>query len=238
MLLRVARSEAASAVLVVFDSETGSFRDQEASWYKSTRVRDFSDTPPDQNPFAQLTPLKAALDVLEWRHCEIDGIEADDVIAAYARNLSARSRVVIVSADNDMLQLVTSTVTVIAGKNRVYTPAHVLERYGVAPHQLPLLKALAGDPSDNIPGIPHIGLKTARQLLQQFGTVEQLYSHLSELPPRCARSLEGRRGEVEAMLRLIALDRPVALPYAVDELAIRSIDSVRTMEVLQRAGLI
>lgn len=238
MLLRVARTEAASAVLVVFDSESGSFRDTEVASYKSNRVRDFSDVPAAENPFAQLSALKAALDTLGWRHCEIDDVEADDVIAAYARNLSADARAVIVSGDADMLQLVSERVTVVAGKNRIYAPAQVEERYGIAAARLPLLKALAGDPSDSIPGVHGIGMKTARQLLVRYATLEELYAHLSDIPPRWARLLAGARQEIEASLRLVTLDRPVALPYPLKKLAIPRVDALATMDVLRRAELL
>lgn len=238
MLLRVARAEGPTGALVVFDSETGSFRDRETPSYKASRVRDFSAVAADDNPFAQLAPLKSALDSLGWRYCEIDDVEADDVIAAYSRSVAPGDRIVVVSGDADLLQLVSPAVTVIAGRDRLYTPSTVVQKYGVPPARLPLLKALAGDVSDNISGVHGIGPKTARSLLQQYHTLDDLFFHLDDLSARNRRLLEGARPDVEAALRLVSLERDVPLPYSSEELAIPPCEAIATMDVLRRADLI
>ena len=228
----------ADGVLVVFDSEGGSFRDREAASYKAHGMRDFSGVAEERNPFAQLASLKAALDFMRWRHCEIDDVEADDVIAAYVRALPPPAHAVIVSGDSDMLQLVSPRVSVVAGSDRVYGPAQVVERYGVTPAQMPLYKALAGDAADTLPGVRGIGRTTARAIVQRCASVDDVYAQLAHFPPRSARLLADARDAIEASLRLVTLDRPVPLPYPLERLAVPPVGTLRTMEVLRGAGIV
>jgi DNA polymerase-1 len=238
-LLRTLRNEDATAILVAFDSESGSFRDRELSTYKANRIRDFSGVDPTANPFAQLAALKCALDTLGWKYCEIEGIEADDVIAEYSRLMSEEDHAIIISADKDLLQLVTPNVTLVGSGNRRYTPADVLESYGVYPAQLPFFRALTGDASDNLPGVRGIGPKNAMRLVQQFQSPDRMYADLLALPGRHSRALVEARETVYRVMQLATLNHPVRLPFTLADLRVRKVSpEVRTMTVLRDAGLL
>lgn len=137
------------------------------------------------------------------------GYEADDVIATLAtRNTLAGARSVIVSTDRDLLQLVTATVEILvpgAKPLRIRDAADVEARLGVAPDRVTTLKALSGDPSDNIPGVKGIGVKTAQSLVRQFGTLEAIYAHTDSLTKRVAQALSSGREDAFLFRSIVTL---------------------------------
>lgn len=215
-LLRVAvrdNFEMPPEIVVVFDGEFGSTdrRDTDAG-YKAQRPED------DQAlaPIRFLPDVKRGLDATGLAWIELERAEADDVIAALVRVAASRP-VVIMSGDRDYYQLVNSHVTVLNTAmrqgHRHIGPEQVFSKYGVTPAQWADFRALAGDPADNIPGVPGIGAKTAAALLADGATLDTL--------PSTGRLATGRGRAVAAHLDLarkyramIALDREIAVPVA------------------------
>jgi DNA polymerase-1 len=178
MLLLVLRQFQPAFRAAAFDLPTPTFRHQEFRDYKATRP------PMPDDLRQQFGRVRQLLDAFGIPSYEKDGFEADDVLGTMARQAEQRGlESVILTGDTDMLQLVTSHVTVVLpgrslGETVVYTPEKVQERYGLAPAQIADFKGLKGDTSDNIPGIPGVGDKTATDLLQQFGSVEGMYRRI------------------------------------------------------------
>ncbi len=230
-------------LLVVFDSETGSFRDEIVSDYKGNRIRDWSEFPDEENPYSQLSNIRKALDYLKWVHCEIENTESDDVIAAYVRNYQKSNKVVIVSHDTDLLQLVGLNTTVFyprGKKSILYGLSEVENRYGIKSTLLADLKALTGDKTDNITGIPGVGLKTAGRIIQELGNIDKIFQQISKIYPEGLRSkIAKHKDKVYQNLSLIKLDHEVNLPFDLSAMCIQPNSwNKKTMKVLREIDLI
>jgi DNA polymerase-1 len=170
---------------VAFDTAKPTFRNEMDVDYKANR----KETP---DLFRSQMPLiRQVLDTLEIPVVEMEGVEADDVIGTLARQAEAEGiDVVVVTGDRDAYQLVRDPhVKVLYNRRGVsdyvlYDEAGIEERTGVTPAQYPDYAALRGDTSDNLPGVPGIGEKTAAKLVSTYGDLEHIYEHLAELPPR------------------------------------------------------
>ena len=185
MVTRLLDENAPDYVVVAFDPPGGTFRHEADATYKAQRA----DAPDDLQ--IQMRLVRDLLDGLSIPRYEHLGFEADDVIGTLAKLGEARGQdVLIVTGDGDQLQLATERVQVLLTRKGVseleaYHRAQVVERYGFEPQYVPDFKGLKGDASDNIPGIPGIGDKTASALLQKFGSLDGIYEHLDEVaPPR------------------------------------------------------
>ena len=171
------------AVCVSFDLKEPTFRHKAYDGYKAQRK------PMPEELAVQMPILKDVLDAMGIRRYELAGYEADDILGAFSRTCeSAGWTCTVVTGDKDSLQLISGSTTVCSVKSRMgktetvmYTPARFAEEYGFAPPLMVDLKALMGDASDNIPGVPGIGEKTAMELVRRFGTVESIYENLAEL---------------------------------------------------------
>lgn len=241
-LLKVANRLKPTHLLVVFDSESGSFRRQKEDGYKKDRIKDWSEFPDEENPFSQLSGIYQALDHMTWKYCEVEGVEADDVIASYAREISSKHEVFIVSTDSDLLQLVNDRVTLFYPRGKasvLYTPEKVREKYGIHPQQIPEFKALVGDKTDNIEGVPGIGPKTAAKLLGQFESVSKLCDCASMVPGNLGIKINKFRDKILRNRALIKLDQELDLPFSINEIKIqRDSWNRKTMSVLREIGLI
>lgn len=182
MFENIMEREKPTHVLVAFDAGKTTFRTEMYEEYKGTRAR----TPGELKE--QLPYLREMLTALGVQHYELDNYEADDIIGTLAnRAPKDEFDVVVLSGDRDLTQLATEDVTVditLKGVSdvEVYTPAHVAEKYdGLTPLQIIDMKGLAGDSSDNIPGVTKIGEKTAIKLLKEYGSVEGVYEHVDEM---------------------------------------------------------
>src|SRR5581483_2151411 len=167
--------------------------------------------------FGRVRDVVAALNIPVY---ELDGFEADDLLGTLSRQAEQqRVRTVIATGDFDTIQLVDEWVRVTfarqprRGEFEYYDVAAVEERYGFAPPRLVDYKALVGDTSDNIPGVPGIGQKTATKLIQEYGTLEDILAHVDELPPRTKAALiEHREQAIQSKhLATIVCDAPVKL---------------------------
>ncbi|HZU15764.1 MAG TPA: DNA polymerase I [Candidatus Dormibacteraeota bacterium] len=200
--------------IAAMDVGRPTFRTAEYPAYKEGRRA----MPDDLRPQMQL--VSEVLEALSIPVVGVEGYEADDVIGTLSRQAEARGlAVTVVSGDLDCLQLVTEQVDALVPRRGitdtvVYGPAQVRQRYGLEPPQLIDFKALRGDASDNIPGVPGVGEKTAAQLLQRFGSVEALLEGLDQLPEgRLRRALEAAADQIRLNKRMVTIrtDVPVEL---------------------------
>ena len=213
MLLKIVREQQPEYLAVAFDSAGPTQRHVEFEDYKAHR-------PPMPDPMVQQLPyIERMVEAFAIPKLMIEGYEADDLIGTIARQAEAQGlEVTIVTADKDMLQLVSPGVTVFDTlKNKVYGEAEVRERFGVGPALVADVLGLMGDSTDNIPGVRGIGEKTATKLVSEFGGVEEILKRLAEVkPPKLRAALEQHADEAQRSRRLatIVLDCPVTLDLA------------------------
>jgi len=215
MVLKVLEEEKPACIGAAFDRPAPTFRHKQFKAYKAHREA----MPDDLRP--QVALSKEVLDTLRIPIFEVDGFEAEDIIATITRQALERAMsVLIVSGDLDTLQLVRPGVRVMVtsrgvSETVVYDEAKVRGRYGFDPPQLPDYKSLRGDSSDNIPGVPGIGEKTASALVQQFGSVEALLDQVDQAPPKVRAALEAARDQVlqSKQLATIVADAPITIDW-------------------------
>jgi DNA polymerase I len=211
MLINVLRDEQPTHVVVAFDRSEPTFRHEQYVEYKANR----RETPADFR--SQLSLIFEVLDALGIKRISVPGYEADDVIATLATQAAAEGMdVLIVTGDRDTLQLVTSEITVLmTGRGvsdlRRYTPDAVREKYGLSPGQYPDFAAVRGDPSDNLPGIPGVGEKTATKWITEFGSLASLVDRVDEVKGKAGDALREHLGSVLRNRQLTELLRDVAL---------------------------
>lgn len=169
-----------------------------------------------------------------------DGLEADDLIAvATARALEKGLRVVIASSDKDLMQLVDGDKVMLwdAMRDRVYGTPEVIAKFGVPPSQLRDLLALVGDTSDNVPGVPGVGMKTGAELLTQFGSLDALYTRLGEVKKvKIRESLQANEGEARLSQQLVTLDVSTEVNLDLDTLRYASPDTERLRGLFAELG--
>jgi DNA polymerase I len=182
MLLKIIEEEKPTHMLVAFDAGKTTFRHKTFEEYKGGRQK----TPPELSE--QFPLIRELLDVFSVKRFELENYEADDIIGTIAKEVGAQEEweVKIFSGDKDLLQLVSPKVTVALTRKGIsnvdtYDEAFVNEKYGLTPRQIIDMKGLMGDPSDNIPGVPGIGEKTAIKLLKEFGSVEKVLESIDEI---------------------------------------------------------
>ena len=175
MLMKLIKEMPADYLAVMFDTSRQTFRMDIFPDYKGTR----KETPEELIP--QFPLLRLAVDAFGIAQAEMEGYEADDLLATYARLAhQEEAEVTIVSADKDLMQLVGSGVTIYDPmKQRVVEAEQVMEKFGVTPDKVVDVQALAGDTSDNVPGVRGIGIKTAAALINEYGTLENLLDNVS-----------------------------------------------------------
>ena len=215
VLLKLLETEAPEYLAVSFDTG-GTFRDEIYPEYKGTRAKMPEDL---RTQIARIRELVAAFGIPVL---EAEGYEADDVLGTVARVASDQGvKVVILTGDRDLLQLVSKNVTIrLAGQKLAeaqdFGPQEVRDKYQLSPAQLIELKALVGDTSDNIPGVRGIGEKTAVQLLEQFGDLAGIYAHLEEVPNRFRSKLEQEKEAAELSHRLGTIVTDVPLEFELE----------------------
>jgi DNA polymerase I len=233
MLMRLLADLQATAVAIVFDSKRETFRSAIYPAYKANRP----EAPEDLKP--QFAIIREAVDAFCLPKLELDGFEADDLIATYARLARAEGRpVTIVSSDKDLMQLVCDGVRMYDPmKYRFIGPAEVFEKFGVYPDRVVDVQALAGDSVDNVPGVPGIGVKTAAQLITEYGSLEALLDRAGEIKQagRRQKLLENRE-LAEISKRLVRLDDNVPIPLPMDQLVVREPEPTRLIAWLREQG--
>lgn len=220
-LLKLIRMTNPTHVAVLFDGEHPNARSTLNADYKANRI-DYAAVADDENPFTQLPDIYAALDYLGIKHAETTVCETDDWIAGYAFAYGNDMQVVISSFDSDYFQLLGDNVSVIryrGVKSTVCTPQYLFERFGITPSQYADFKALAGDPSDNIKGAEKVGPKTAAQLLNTFGNLENVLANAQQIKSVSVRSSVVSSAErLRTNYQLIKLSDGAELPFKLAEL--------------------
>ena len=220
MLGQFLQRHAASHIAVVFDAQSDNFRNKIYDDYKANRT----ELPPELAP--QFPLIREATDALGICGVEQHGYEADDLIAAYARAfVETGGRVTIVSSDKDLMQVVEDGRVEMLDpiKQKPIRAAEVFEKFGVTPDKVIEVQALAGDPTDNVPGVPGIGIKTAAGLIAEYGDVETLLANLDRIKqPKRRQALEENRENALLSKRLVTLDRDAPLPAPMEDLAARA----------------
>jgi len=218
MLINVLRDEAPTHVAVAFDVSRQTFRSEEYADYKATR----STTPSEFQ--GQVALVREVLDALRIKHVEVDGFEADDVIATLTTMAEAEGmEVVICTGDRDAFQLVTDKVSLIypvRGVSDVWRmdPRAVEEKYLVPPERYSDLAALVGETSDNLPGVPGVGPKTAAKWLGLYGDLQGVVAHADEIKGKAGESLREHLSGVLRNRRLNQLVRDLTLPVTIADL--------------------
>jgi DNA polymerase-1 len=235
MLMKVLEEEKPNRVLVAFDAGRTTFRHDTYESYKGTRDK----TPGELSE--QLPLIKEVLDAFGVYHYEQDRYEADDIIGTLAQQADASGiPVTIVTGDKDLLQLVTEHVTLLMTRKGVtdaerFDRQAIRDKYGLRPDQIVDLKGLMGDSSDNIPGIPGVGEKTALKLLHQFETVEGVIDHISELP---GKKLKERVAEYQEQARLskelATIHCEVPLPFSLADCSYGGYDPAKVAPVFKK----
>jgi DNA polymerase-1 len=216
MLINVLRDEQPTHVAVAFDVSRQTFRTEEFPEYKATRTAS-----PDGFK-GQVELIKEVLTALGIPVITADGFEADDIIATLTRRSTERGwEVDVVTGDRDAFQLVDEHVTVLYPKKGVsdlarMTPAAVEEKYGLTPAQYPDYAALRGDPSDNLPGIPGVGEKTAAKWIREYGSLAELVDHVDAVGGKVGDALRAALPQVLVNRRLTQLVQDVPLDLDLD----------------------
>ncbi len=232
MLINVLRDEQPSHVAVAFDRSRQTFRLEEYPEYKAGRNK----TPDEFR--SQFPLIRRMLDTWQVRHLDLEGYEADDIIATLARQGGeAGMDVLILTGDRDSLQLVTDTTTVLYPMRGVsdlarMTPAAVEEKYKVPPARYPELAALVGEVSDNLPGVPGVGQGFAAKWLNQFDGLDNLIARADEVTGKKGESLRENLGDVIRNRHLNRLIDDLPLPLAPADLARIEWDRAAALELL------
>ncbi|QFR97601.1 DNA polymerase I [Streptomyces tsukubensis] len=232
MLANTLRDEAPTHFAVAFDVSRKTWRSEEFTEYKANR----SKTPDEFK--GQVELIGELLDAMNAQRFAVDGFEADDVIATLVTQAEAAGfEVLIVTGDRDSFQLVSENVTVLYPTKGVseltrYTPEKVEEKYGLTPAQYPDFAALRGDPSDNLPGIPGVGEKTAAKWINQFGSFAELVERADEVKGKAGQNFRDHLDAVKLNRRLTEMVRDVELPKAATDLERRPYDRTAVALVL------
>lgn len=217
ILFKILEEEKPDYLTVAFDVKQPTFRHEMYKEYKGTRKG------MPQELHEQVPVLKELLTAMGIKIMELPGYEADDLLGTVAKRSEAKDMdVLVVSGDRDLLQIVTDKIRVCIPKTKRGTTEYenyytkdVQEKYGLLPLQIIELKALMGDSSDNIPGVPGIGEKTATAILQQYGTVENAHDHLEEIKPKRAKENFEAHYDMAVMSRKLATIE-INAPYEYD----------------------
>lgn len=217
MLLKILEEDQPDHLLVAFDAGKTTFRHETYQEYKGGRQK----TPSELSE--QFPVLKELLDAFGVKYYQLPNFEADDIIGTLATQAGEKGlEVKVISGDKDLLQLVNDQITVSLTKKGItnvdtYTPSFLMEKMDVRADQIIDLKALMGDNSDNIPGVPGVGEKTAVKLLKQFETLENLYENLDDVSgKKLKEKLETNRGNAFMSQKLVTIERNAPIEISVD----------------------
>lgn len=214
MFMRLMKNIPCDYCVVLLDAKRENFRNQIFKEYKATRA----EVPELLIP--QFDLIHQTIQVMGFPYVLQEGYEADDLIATYtAQALKAGHEVIIVSADKDLMQLIRPGVSFYDGmKDKFFTPEDVKEKFGVYPDKVVDVQALAGDKTDNIPGVPGIGLKTAAELVNQYGSLHDILENAEQIPQAKRRELiTNHKEDAEISLKLVTLKDDVPVTHDLQE---------------------
>jgi len=232
MLLKVLKERAPDHVAVVFDKGRQTFRTELYPEYKANRAA----MPDELVP--QIAPIKEMVLAFNIPVLEKEGFEADDIIGTMARQCEEKGmEVVVVTGDKDLMQIVTPSVTLLdTMKDKASGPAEVEERFGVGPELVTDVLGLAGDTSDNIPGVPGIGEKTAIKLIREYGSLDALLERAGEVKGKTGERLVEFADQARLSRRLATIDRATPIDYRYEDLARTQPDNKRLAGLFREYG--
>ncbi|MEN3952326.1 DNA polymerase I [Iodidimonas sp. SYSU 1G8] len=232
-LLEDSGSEAPTHLAVIFDAGRLTFRNTLYPAYKANRPE------PPEDLIPQFALIRDAVRAFDVPCIELADYEADDIIATYARQARERgATVIIVSSDKDLMQLVDDDVLLLdTMKNKKLGIAEVIEKFGVPPEKVIDVQSLAGDSVDNVPGVPGIGIKTAAQLINEYGDLDALLARAGEIKqPKRRESLINYADQARISRDLVRLHDTVPVPETIDDLKVRPIDVPRAIAFVEENG--
>jgi len=223
-------------LIAAFDTKAPTFRHKKFKEYKAKRKK------PPEEFYQQIPILKEVLLSMKIPIFEKEGFEADDIIASLVKKIPQNIEVIILTGDLDTLQLVKENVKVYTFKKgikegRIYNKEEVIKRFGIPPENLVDFKALCGDVSDNIPGVPGIGEKTASFLIQNFKTIENLYQHLDKtkiLPESVVKTLKEHREEAFFSKLLAKARDDIDLNFDLEDCQFGKFDLNKAIEIFKK----
>jgi DNA polymerase I len=233
MLTKLVQDTEAEYMAVVFDTSRKTFRSEIYGDYKAHRP------PPPDDLIPQFALIREATKAFNLPSIEMEGFEADDIIATYAKQAAEQGHeVTIVSSDKDLMQLVGENVRMMDPmKNRIVGPDEVRERFGVGPEKVIDVQALAGDSSDNVPGVPGIGVKTAAELINIYGDLDSLLARAEEIKqPKRRENLINFADQARVSRELVTLRLDVPLEMKLDDLALHLPDADMLRAFLSEQG--
>ncbi len=218
MLMQILKTEQPDSILFCFDADEDTFRHKEYPEYKAGR----SKTPDDFHP--QIPRALQLVDAFGIKSVSGNSYEADDFACSYARLAEkAGDRVTIITGDRDLFQLSSDTIRVAIPHKGYQMPEYmgpeaIFKKYGVTPAQITSYKGLVGDNSDNLPGVKGIGPKAAEALIQKYGTLEEIYAHLSDIKPVWRDKLEHDKEQAFFCERMAVLKCDIEPPVPLKDL--------------------
>ncbi len=238
-LFRAIKDLEANYIVACFDTRKPTFRHEKFEEYKAHRA------PMPDGLASQMQIMRDVLDAFSIPTFIKEGFEADDLVATISQKAKKDAEVFILSGDLDNLQLVDEKVKLYTlGKSIkesvVYDAQKVVERFGVNPNQMNDFKALTGDASDNVPGVPGIGKTTATQLIQQFGSIKSLYEELATdtavLKPKVKEALKANKDKAFMSLELVTTNKEVTMDFNLEACQFSSFDHQKVKDIFSELG--
>lgn len=221
-------------IAVVFDKGKKTFRHKEYAEYKATRP------PAPDELYAQMPITKEIITAFGLPIFEEDDYEADDIIGAIAKRAEKIDdfRVFVITSDRDALQLVSEKTSIIIPKKGFnefdeITPVNIQEKFELKANQIPDYKGLAGDNSDNIKGVAGIGEKTAKNLLNEYGTLDKIYENLDKLSPSVKAKLEAGKSDAYFSKRMATLETNFDPKFDIEKCEVRNFSSKKIKEIFE-----
>src|SRR3989344_2408419 len=239
ILFKAIKDVQANYVVACFDTKKPTFRHQQFEEYKAHRA------PMPEGISSQIPIMKDVLRALNVPMFEKEGFEADDLVATIATKNQEKVDVVILSGDLDNLQLVNDHIKLYTmGKgikeSVLYDAARVVERFGVRPDQMNEFKALTGDNSDNIPGVPGIGKTTAAELINNYGTIENLYAEIATdtavLKPKEKEALKDNKEKAFLSRQLVETKKDMDINFDLEKCRLKGFDENKVKAVFNELG--
>ena len=221
MVMKLVQDTDADHVAVIFDRARKTFRSDIYPDYKAHRP------PPPDELIPQFDLVREATRALNVACVDMDGFEADDLIATYARQAEKKgAKVTIVSSDKDLMQIVGGNIIMYdAMRNREIGPDQVVEKFGVGPDKVIDVQSLAGDSADNVPGVPGIGVKTAALLVEEYGDLDSILAHADEIKqPKRRQALIEQADQARVSRELVTLKTDVPVPVPLESFAVKEIE--------------
>jgi DNA polymerase-1 len=234
MLLKLIEEEKPTHFLFAFDAGKVTFRHADYQDYKGGRAK----TPPElSEQWPLIKELIAAFNIAQF---ELEGYEADDIIGTLTRMADEEKMdVLVVTGDKDMLQLASDHVKIAVTRKgisemEIHDPAYIQEKYGLKPQQIIDMKGLMGDSSDNIPGVPGVGEKTALKLLHEYGTVENVLDNAANIKGKLGEKLVAHADDARLSKQLATIYREVPLTHTWDDMKFDGMDMEKIAPLFKR----